>query len=262
MKYIRMIIIVFILMAIGGMVGNILRQCYLEKKAFRAARVLCDISSSPEANEEAETFFQENKGLFISALIKIAKDKKQKLGLRTIAILLLGENRDNKAVAPLCELLSDDIWEIRAFSSEALGKIQDKESTEKLSRAWLNENSKKVREEIAVALIKIGDKRAIPSFLKTLKDTDVDIQMLSALALYKLSGKSDYLDIIIKATNDEKYEIRGKATAIMGRMISEGLEDQTIVSLVKKALNDKDPRLRKIAKMFINKNKIQLHSDM
>jgi HEAT repeat protein len=262
MKYIRMIIVVFILMLIGGMVGNVLRQCYLEKKAFEAAQILCSTFNSTEAIE-AERFFQENADLYIPALIKIAKDEDQEVGTRTTALLHIGVNRDIIAVAPLCELLSCNDWQIRFFAAQALGKIQDKEATERLSQAWLNEESKKVRYEIAIALAKIGDKRAIPALLETYKSDDRYIQILSAVVLYKLSGDDHYLDLITKAVTHEECKIRVMVIYILGQ-----IGDKEMIPLIEQALDDKDSRIREMAQMSIEaieseaKNRKILGSDL
>ncbi len=252
MKFIKKIILAIFFILIISIVGNAFYEYYRAKKAFKVAQILCNTHFESSESKEARTFFKENRDLFIPALIKVAEDRNQKYGTRSLAIIFIGEERNVKAIKPIGELLFDNDWRIRALTAESLGKIGDKSAIKFLSQAWLKEDIWEVQQEIVIALVKIRDKSVIPNFLKTYKSNDRNTQLLSAIVLYKLSGDNYYFNVIAEAVSGEEYKTRGRLIWTLGKI--GGYE---MIPLLEKALDDKDSRIRKLVQKYIEEIKIK-----
>jgi len=260
-KPIKIALIVFgallLLVVLSISFQNVRRQ-----KAAKMARDLCKSSlrETDLKGKRAVEFFQRNKDLFVPALIGVLRDKNQSEVSKTLAVNFLAERKDKRATLPLLALLQDDNWRLRFFAAQALGQIGSKKATKGLMQAWLNEtqndihqengNPWAVQREIAIAIAKIEDKRAVPAFLKTYQNESEEIQLLSAMVLYKLVEDVAYLSALADALHSKDYKIRGKVIWTLG-----DLGDQKIIPLLQDALDDADSRIRDIAQKAIEKLK-------
>jgi hypothetical protein len=260
-KLIKIVLIVFGVLLLLVVLSISLQNVRMQK-AVKMARDLCKSSlrETDLKGKRAIEFFQRNEDLFVPALIEVLRDKNQSDVSKTLAVNFLAERKDKRATLPLLELLQDDNWRLRFFASQALGQIGDKRATESLMQAWLNETQKDIHQEkgnpwavqreIALALAKIGDKRAVPAFLKTYQNESKEIQLLSAMVLYKLVEDVAYLNALADAVHSEDYKIRGKVIWTLG-----DLGDQKMIPLLQDVLDDTDPKIRDIAQKAIEKLK-------
>ena len=166
--------------------------------------------------------------------------------LRVNAAKVVSNYKDNKAVLPLlyCMNNKDENYKIRLACAEALGKIGDKYAVSPLIDLVSDEEEKSVyvRESAAAALGMIGDMRAVDSLVHILeaKKTFLDkFTFLKERVIEALGKINKPNERVFKALNnsldDESPQIR--INAIEALMNS---EDEKAVSMIKKALLDKD----------------------
>ena len=95
-----------------------------------------------------------------------------------------------KAIEPLIDILKHDrdAW-IREYSALALGRIGDKRALEPLIEA-LDDVFHTVRMRAAISLGKLGDVQAIPKLTARLMDEHPDVRSCSACALGKIGDYS------------------------------------------------------------------------
>jgi HEAT repeat protein len=203
----------------------------------------------------------------VEDLIKQLENKKNtKNWLDTIR--LLGENRDPRAVEPLVALLPNfhgqylhvpvgalvnigepavepliellnhkDRW-ARTGAAIALGKIGDKRAVEPLINV-LQDSERNVRWYAAESLGMIGDKRAVLPLIKALSDSDVTVSKHAAEALGNL-GDSRAVEPLINVF--EKGRVRESAIAALGK-----LGDDRIEKCLLNALRDRSAEVRREA---------------
>ena len=117
------------------------------------------------------------------------------------------------AVEPLLKILSYHKMHVRIGVIEALSEIKSTRSVDPLIQTLMTDEDHEVRWVAALALGEIGDKRALPSLVFSLRDKDRYVRYGSAKALEKMGWSS--------ATDQEKaYYLIGlqdwKALRIMG----------------------------------------------
>lgn len=112
--------------------------------------------------------------------------------VRLAAIKLLGDKLDPKTTAAIRQAFqSEKIHEIRRLAAKALGDLKDTRSVDMLMKALTYEYTNRfVREECAISLGKIGDKKAIPALIEALKDDYKDIQLRASYSLKNITGKN------------------------------------------------------------------------
>ncbi|UCB56485.1 MAG: HEAT repeat domain-containing protein [Candidatus Omnitrophota bacterium] len=181
-----------------------------------------------------------------SLLIGLLKDDNDLVKIN--AMVLLAEFESHEAAPSLAKLLKSDNWRVRFFASHALGRISDKGTVDSLAKAWLEENDLRVAREIAIAVGKIGDKKAAPAFIKTYKDKDEKIKILSSLILYKLLSKEGYFNDIKEAIHNKDDKLRLMTVWTLGE-----IEDQRIIPLLEEALVDSNQKVREFAQKSIEK---------
>jgi len=121
----------------------------------------------------------------------------------------LGQIGDVRAVKPLITALQDEDSLMRDYAADALGQIGDSQAIEPL-RAALNDKIGTVWQAAAKALGKIGDTGVIESFVKTLKQRDLEWATAEALGiiLEHVVAKvaTDDLHVIAAQVDDIRYE--------------------------------------------------------
>jgi len=95
------------------------------------------------------------------------------------------------ACEPLLKLLMYQKKHVRIGVIEALSDIKSPRSVDPLIRTLLTDDSHEVRWVAALALGEIGDKRAIPSLLVSLKDTNRYVRYGSVKALEQLKWSAE-----------------------------------------------------------------------
>jgi HEAT repeat protein len=102
-----------------------------------------------------------------------------------LAIRILGDLKDKRAVEPLVGLLNREDYNIRSHSCESLGKIEDTTAFEPVV-SRMDDSVEVVRKSAAVALGRIKDQRAIPFLIGGLSDPHFSVRMTSANSLVQM----------------------------------------------------------------------------
>jgi hypothetical protein len=128
-----------------------------------------------------------NKG-DIHGLIQLLDHRKHDIQWRAAdALGTLGE----AAFEPLLRPLAYPKIHVRIGAVEALGAIKSPRSVEPLIHTLMTDTSSEVRWVTALALGEIGDKRAIPALLASLKDEDRYVRYGSVKALEQLGWSAE-----------------------------------------------------------------------
>ena len=171
----------------------------------------------------------------IESLIKALKEEDKRI--RKEIVRVLGEIGDQKAIEPLIHALKDADFIIRWYIAIALGKIGG--PAKELLIMALEDEDLKVRLGAIMALGEIGDTKAIEPLIKFLKDENSDIRFRAAEALEKMGWKSDN-------EKDQLYFLFAKKQWRELKGVGEPAEE-----LLKKALKDEDPTVRRGAAMIL-----------
>ena len=118
--------------------------------------------------------------------------KDEHLGIRRMAVSILGNIKNPRAVGPLSATLKDENRNVRMMAAWALGQI-GKPAVESLIVA-LRDKDLPSRGDAAWALGKIKDPRAVEALIAALKDEKPNIQEDAAKALRKMTGKDFGVD--------------------------------------------------------------------
>jgi|SRR3989339_604857 len=222
------------------------------KKASKMAEMYCRNPDSGEARD----FINKNPELFISALIEIVNDNKKDPSQKMIPIYFLSVAKEKRAIEPLLKCLRSNNSEMRDYAAMGLEDIGDKKIVKDLSTAWISETidnkwedvtySASVRRRIASALVKFGDKESVPALLKTYNSNNSEIKYLSTVALYGILNEDIYFNEINDVLQSED-PIRAKIISWLGEIYSKK-NKMIIIPLLEKYINDKDPKIRKVAK--------------
>ena len=145
-------------------------------------------------------------------------------GVACAAIYALGELGSLKAVAPVSRKLSDADEHIRRAAAFALAKFGDNRAVDVLIDDGLAYYESSIREQAALWLGRLGDKKAIAPLKKALADFDNKVRMQAAQALHSL-GETQWADIV--KGNREDYD----------RLAGAG-DDIVLEAIVKKISND------------------------
>jgi HEAT repeat protein len=102
-----------------------------------------------------------------------------------LAIRVLGEIKDNRAVKPLTGLLDREDYNIRSHVCESLGKIADTTAFDDVSLR-MQDSVEVVRKSAAVALGRLKIVRAVPYLVRGLSDVHFSVRMSSANSLVEI----------------------------------------------------------------------------
>ena len=102
-----------------------------------------------------------------------------------LAIRILGEIKDNRAVGPLTELLDREDYNIRSHVCESLGKIADTTAFDDVSLR-MDDSVEVVRKSAAVALGRMKNARAVPYLVRGLSDVHFSVRMSSAHSMVEM----------------------------------------------------------------------------
>jgi HEAT repeat protein len=189
----------------------------------------------------------------------------QEVSLRIKAAEILGRARDRRAVDKLMLSSSAREPELRIASIKALGLIGDPQATDALFAA-ANDSNEKVHQASVEALeklgisverlsgdlanpnwqtrvaglstmAKIGDRKAVPLAINSLKDGDARVRAEAAQVLGILRDNRA-VDPLMNSLGDQSVEVRIQATTALGY-----LRDNRALPLLTTLLNDKDSRV-------------------
>ena len=122
----------------------------------------------------------------VPALINTLKDTKGYIRERAAIVLGQMGREAESAVPALGNLLADSELAVVKSAADALRKIGDASATPALIQAWEN-GPRDARPAVAQALGGIADPAAVPSLLRTLRESEhPDLRIAAALALYQI----------------------------------------------------------------------------
>jgi HEAT repeat protein len=132
----------------------------------------------------------------------------------------------------------------RYDAAVALGKIGDRRAVEPLIKA-LGDINTNVRQAAAWALFKLEDSRAVEPLIKALGDINTNVREAAAWALFKLED-SRAVEPLIKALGDRDSNVREAAALALGK-----IGDHRAVEPLIKALGDRDTNVRQQAALAL-----------
>ena len=205
----------------------------------------------------------------VPALIDVLKDKDEGLLWATMALSEIG---DARAVPALIDALKIDDHGVRWYAAEGLKNSGVNEEQLKMIIQMLKEG--KTSEEKygpVLALEKIGDARAVPALVDTLKDKNLRSSAASALdeigidiipelkdkmlALLLIPDKKDEIveigksavPYLIEALNDEHVFVRMRAAEALGEIAEKGIDISSAIPLLIEGLKDEHRHMREHA---------------
>jgi HEAT repeat protein len=161
------------------------------------------------------------------------------VNVRTIAIGLLAQSGDKRAVEPLITTLRDASAWVRSRAALALGKIGDARAVKPLIAA-LGDADEEVRRHAAESLGEIGDMHAVESLVAALHDTDIRVVLGVASALARV-GDMRGMEVIIATLRDGNSDLRIDAVTALEKIGAVAV--QPLIS----ALHDTDAVVRVFA---------------
>lgn len=162
---------------------------------------------------------------------------------------------EEQDVEGLIRALKDKDYLTRKEAARALKKVGDERAVPALIeslryKSWHSDYVvlSSVRENSAEALGKIRDTRAIPALIQSMEDDpDEEVRLKAALALGEL-GDKEAVDALIAALDDSNWSVRRTAANALGR-----IGDHRAVPYLIKTLEDKDWHVRKYAAVSLGK---------
>jgi HEAT repeat protein len=165
--------------------------------------------------------------------------------VRRIAIEILGDIKDNRAIKPLIRLLKDKYPFIYEEAEKALSKF-GKEAVDPMIDA-LSSPHHQVR-SIAVNLLgRLKDERALEPLIERLKDDHDEVCLLAVEALGKLKHSS-VVEPLISVLTDTRDEFRLEAATTLKNISSPNAFEPLV-----RALDDENPEVQAQAALALGK---------
>lgn len=180
-------------------------------------------------------------------LIELLQDPDERVKINTLQ--MLAELHATEAVPAVIPLLSSKNWRVRFFSAEALRRLEDRKVLDPLLSAWAVETDSRVCLQVAIAIAKFGDEKAVPVLRSAFQGNDPDRKVLAAIALLKLSGEPSvktYLREILKTA-----EVRLKSLTLFA--LAETGDSSDVLDLLELATQDEDPKIREKAHKYLKR---------
>ncbi|TET38730.1 MAG: hypothetical protein E3J72_02455 [Planctomycetota bacterium] len=171
-------------------------------------------------------------------IVSLLTDEDRKDRVRQTAVKALGKIGGTWAMDNLVPILQDDLEDTitRAYAAEALGDIGNPIAVPALIEA-LNARDDWIRRKSAIALGKIGDKKASKTLKKVWeKDTDEKVRLAAAFGLYRTAGNKAALEEILTTLKKGKVVMRRFAVDLIGET-----REKRFIPLLAEALYDEDP---------------------
>jgi HEAT repeat protein len=122
------------------------------------------------------------------------------------------------------DLVTDAHWEVRVAALEALAKLRDAKSGDRVLRC-LKDPDKEVRQQAADTLGQLGLAEAVPSLIATLVDEESSVRQAAARALPKIDPHWEYheatrlaLDPIREALHHSNHAVQYAAAGVLRRI--------------------------------------------
>jgi formylglycine-generating enzyme required for sulfatase activity len=145
-------------------------------------------------------------------------------------------NMGEQAVEPLIGGLGDINVLVRCHAAMALGKIGDKRAVDPLVKV-LSDKNEYARLYAVRSLGMIGDERAVDPLIRALGDKDEEVRIYAVEALGKIGDKSA-VESLISALDDESEDVRRGAAYVLNKMFSLSEDKIKGVTSEKKSLTN------------------------
>ncbi len=127
-----------------------------------------------------------------------------------------------KAPKELLKLLRHESWVTRMKAAEILGEIGDKKAVPLLIRTLRIDPEQTVKEWVAISLGKIGDKKASkPLVASLLSDPNFEVRMESANALGRILEKKSTNSLLDAYYLDDDYRVKWAAASALVKLDEE-----------------------------------------
>jgi HEAT repeat protein len=136
------------------------------------------------------------------------------------------EERD-RAAAALRPRLEDHSPDVRYMTALSLGRLQDREAVEALSRMARDEDEPMPRQAAISALGEIGDPSAAEILIEALRSSAAEVRFQAAIALPRVAPEAA-VEPLGAALDDDDAEVRACAAAALGDLGHEGSRDRLV----------------------------------
>ncbi len=175
----------------------------------------------------------------ITVLLRAIRDDDG--GVRANAVWALGRADDGRAVAPIRDLLADELVIVREAAAVALGRLDSTSSAAVLERALRQDAAEGVRRNAAWALGQLEVKGSSPALASALQsDREGAVREMAAWALGELESRDQAAPLIRALAGDSSASVRETAAWALGSMEANDASD----ALGTAAGNDVRPRVR------------------
>lgn len=157
----------------------------------------------------------------LEALVKVANNRQEVIGIRQDAIQALGRIGDKRAFDTLLAIFQDEQNKLSLIAARALGQLKDERAFD-LLLPKLSDTDLEMRRSAASGLGLLGDKRAVEPLLELLEDSDIDVQSAAIYALGDLADRRAVQPLleILQGKNAEFY---GRYNWIMQETVAKNL---------------------------------------
>lgn len=211
----------------------------------------------------------------VAAAIRLLRDLAQDGQVRALAALALGASGDARALDPLVEALEDrrppagyadlpagtvaegmagtfaqrlrSLHNVRAHAAVALGRLGDRRAVPPLLKA-LADPDPVLRTQAAAALGRLKAGEAVPSLIGALQDTDAGVRQTAATAL-GIMGDPSAVPSLVQALQDAAEGVRARAAAALGRLGDPAARSP----LARLAADDPVPQVRQAAREALDR---------
>ncbi|MCX5654953.1 MAG: HEAT repeat domain-containing protein [Planctomycetota bacterium] len=167
--------------------------------------------------------------------------------VRLTAAEALGEIGDQRAVAPLIDLLArDSDWDVRKHAAIALGNLGGPEATARLIEAMADPEPQ-VRKAVAEALGMVGGPEATARLIEAMGDPEPEVRWCVAFALGLLRGP-EVSARLIEAMADPEPEVRTEVAWALGE-----IGDTAATARLTEAMTDPEPEVREAARKALQR---------
>lgn len=171
--------------------------------------------------------------------LKSEKPRKIKKQIKEI------ERSGKKSVPHLIRLLKEEDTFIRISAMSSLGRIKDERAVAPLINILQNDKNDDVRISATTVLGHLGDAEAVPALKEALTDNNKMIQIRAAGSLGMLNDSSGYATVY-GYTGDADINIKANALQAFGL-----IGDERAISILGKYKDDREYRLSKAARISL-----------
>ena len=175
----------------------------------------CDESLLKRALDTLKRTSRDAPDSLMNAVCRLATHPE--MSVRRRAVYILGETSDTELALPvLIQALADPRYPVRRNAAVALGKLGDRRAVTPLIPA-LQDASKRVRREVVRVLGELGDARAVEPLCAALVDGDETVRRAAAEALEEL-GDERAVNALRTALDDGDVDVRLAVAEALDRL--------------------------------------------